>query len=286
MNQYKIDDVQKRTNLNKNFIRRCVKSLSSELKPHISKGDKNALIFSSNALTIFDRIAELKNQGASLNSIKEKLDLNPVKQVSNSENQNYQTLNNENQTDLLNKFIAQFDEVKKLMKENANLQNEVTEKNQIVDTLKSHLNLLTEGKTPEEKSKEMIKSSYELEQKKLLVNALNEGIHALQELEEKREDKELLLNSLLDVEKKNSFLGIGKRKKRVVLLDKIEAINQETLELNVGFLNLNRANYHHNFPIQNEVEIRNLLQLQYDLDKRSLKFLCVYPPSSVGFSLF
>jgi len=83
MNYYKIEDVEKRTNLNKNFIRRCVKSLSDELSPHMTKGDKNALLFTSSALDIFDRVSELKKDGASLVTIKNELGIKPNKQVQN-----------------------------------------------------------------------------------------------------------------------------------------------------------------------------------------------------------
>jgi len=127
--------------------------------------------------------------------------------------------------------MSQFEEIKKLIKEKAEIQGDLKEKENALNTLKGQLNLLTEGKTPEEKAKEMIRSNIDLEEKKRLVNNLKKGILSLQDLEEKRAEREILWQRLVNLEKKWSLFGLGKRKKRKKLNDQIEAIGQEISEL-------------------------------------------------------
>ena len=65
-----INDLISYTGLKYDYIIRCIKEIDEILKPFIKRGDKNSLLFDSNALSIFDRIKQLKEQKLTLSSIK------------------------------------------------------------------------------------------------------------------------------------------------------------------------------------------------------------------------
>lgn len=66
-----IQELLKHTGLKDAFVRKCLREMDDVFKPFIKRGSKNAIIFDSNAVAIFDRIKHEKAQGYSLSSIKD-----------------------------------------------------------------------------------------------------------------------------------------------------------------------------------------------------------------------
>ena len=149
---YSIKELAKRTNLDISFIRKCKNTFKQIIDPHIQRGEKNKLLFTDNALIIYDRIAQMKSEGLSIPEIQKqfKQDFKTVQTDISKDVQATQTMDKE----LLDKI---FELQKQLSEEQAKRYVECKEKDQhIVELenlsthLKSQLLYLTDGKTPEE----------------------------------------------------------------------------------------------------------------------------------------
>jgi DNA-binding transcriptional MerR regulator len=149
---YSIKELAKRTNLDISFIRKCKNTFKQIIDPHIQRGEKNKLLFTDNALIIYDRIAQMKSEGLSIPEIQKqfKQDFKTVQTDISKDVQATQTMDKE----LLDKI---FELQKQLSEEQAKRYVECKEKDQhIVELenlsthLKSQLLYLTDGRTPEE----------------------------------------------------------------------------------------------------------------------------------------
>jgi DNA-binding transcriptional MerR regulator len=149
---YSIKELAKRTNLDISFIRKCKNTFKQIIDPHIQRGEKNKLLFTDNALIIYDRIAQMKSEGLSIPEIQKqfKQDFKTVQTDISKDVQATQTMDKE----LLDKI---FELQKQLSEEQAKRYVECKEKDQhIVELenlsthLKSQLLYLTDGKSPEE----------------------------------------------------------------------------------------------------------------------------------------
>ncbi len=68
-----IKDIVKLTSIKEPFVRRCIRELDDILKPYIKRGARNSIVFDSDAIPIFDKIKQGKENGLLLPTIKEDL---------------------------------------------------------------------------------------------------------------------------------------------------------------------------------------------------------------------
>ena len=75
---YTITDICKFTGLKEPFVRRCIRECREILNQWSIRGDNNSILFEDSALKFFDRVKQLKEEGANLVQIKSTL-LNDLK---------------------------------------------------------------------------------------------------------------------------------------------------------------------------------------------------------------
>lgn len=153
-----INDIIDYTGLKYEYIIKCIKELDEVLKPHVQRGDKNSLIFDSNALKIFDRIKQLKDGKQSITSIKIQLESELSKTQKHTENTTSNLINdtqNMQESDLTKMLITKLEEANK--KSFESLEKVLESKNEVIEVqrrenqeLKNQMLLITAGKTPEE----------------------------------------------------------------------------------------------------------------------------------------
>jgi DNA-binding transcriptional MerR regulator len=68
-----IADICSYTGLKEPFVRRVIRECKELLVEYFRRGDNNSIMFDDNGLTVFDRVKQLKQDGASLYEIKVKL---------------------------------------------------------------------------------------------------------------------------------------------------------------------------------------------------------------------
>jgi len=164
---YSIQELSKRTNLDISFIRKCKNTFKQIIDPHIQRGEKNKLLFTDNALIIYDRIAQMKQEGLSIPEIQKQFKHN-FQTVQTGVSKDVQTGVQAAQTvdkELLDKI---FELQKQLSEEQSKRYLECKERDQKIfelETLNHHLadtlKLLPEGKTPEQ-----LKQEWDIEQEK------------------------------------------------------------------------------------------------------------------------
>ncbi|MGD9733577.1 MAG: MerR family transcriptional regulator [Desulfamplus sp.] len=199
---YSIKELSKLTNLDISFIRKCKNTFKQIIEPHIQRGEKNKLIFTDNALVIFDRIAQMKKEGLSISEIQKQFK-HDFKTVQTGVSKDVQTGVQAAQTvdkELLDKI---FQLQKQLSEEQAKRYLECKERDQKIfelETLNHHLadtlKLLPEGKTPEQ-----LKQEWHVEQEK--------------------KDKALKIVAKLKNENSSGLFGIFRRKNKQ-LIDELE----------------------------------------------------------------
>jgi DNA-binding transcriptional MerR regulator len=199
---YSIQELSKRTNLDISFIRKCKNTFKQIIDPHIQRGEKNKLLFTDNALIIFDRIGQMKNEGLSIPEIQKQFK-HDFQTVQTGVSKDVQTGVQAAQTvdkELLDKI---FELQKQLSEEQSKRYLECKERDQKIfelETLNHHLadtlKLLPEGKTPEQ-----LKQEWDIEQEK--------------------KAKALKIVAVLKNENSSGLFGIFKRKNKQ-LIDELE----------------------------------------------------------------
>lgn len=186
-NYFTIEDIKERTNLNIDFIRRCIKFFKDELSPHITKGEFNALKFDSNAVSIFDKIMQYKNDGLTLPTIKNKLQL-PTKQEQNTYYDDNKTLPNYTNNMIIQSLLNEIKESRtgfvSIQSQLTKVYETLTEKEKLIEVQKHQLKLLTDGRPPEDVRTEQIQ--------KELANKENEYKLAYVEISLKEKEAELI----------------------------------------------------------------------------------------------
>lgn len=162
----KIDELIKATGLTEGFIRKCLREFRGILDPHLKRGENNALLFDSNALTIFDQIKQEKEKGYSLPSIRERLFKNyeqPNKQAVNQENEVGQTRINQDDKpqEIASGSKDKLDELKDRLHQ---VEIEKLSVKHELDLIKNNLKLLPAGGDPH-KLQELIYIISKLEDK-------------------------------------------------------------------------------------------------------------------------
>ena len=167
-----IQDIHKATGLTANFIRRCAWEMKEVFDQHTTRGENNTILFDNNALSIFDQIKQLKEQGLTIPKIQEKLDYKPLKPCKTDSKSAYETLLNQVVKPLepeMQDFSFQFyepllEEKEKTHKaelEAKSYQIQLEEKEKVykthlqakqveIEAIKSKLQVLTDGRDPEE----------------------------------------------------------------------------------------------------------------------------------------
>ena len=137
-----LEDIEKSTGLNINFIRKCIKKVAV-LTPYVKRGMNNAIMFDNEALVIFDQIKQLKATNLSIALIDETLSKSVNGNIATTKIPNIRPTKTINQTS--------FDPHAFLEK--------LEEKNQRILELEQQLHgikLLTGGKTEEQLQTEKI----------------------------------------------------------------------------------------------------------------------------------
>ena len=139
-----IEDIKKRTGLKEPFIRKCIINLDSTFKPYLSRGSNNSFLFDENSMFLWDKIGQLKNQGLSIDKIKEQLDIILSSKSTNESTKTYSTIqNNEHSEQLLKEVKAMYKEL--LLSKDETIKA----KDMIIDSLNHKMLLLTAGKEPD-----------------------------------------------------------------------------------------------------------------------------------------
>lgn len=217
-----INDIIEYTGLKYEYIIKCTKELDSVLKPYIQRGDKNSLIFDSNALKIFDRVKQLKDGKQSISSIKVQLESELSKTQKDESNSNSNSVNdikNMQESDLTKMLINKLEESNR--KNFESLELALQTKDQVIEVqrrenqeLKTQILLITDGRSPEEVRKNFIdkeielrlfqNKSIELEEKLKLEKALADENKIVVALKEKELAEQKSKSNTLEMEVKNS----------------------------------------------------------------------------------
>lgn len=153
-----VKDVAQYTGLDYHYILKCVRELPDVFTAEIAeRGDNNSLLFNSNAISIFDRIKQMKEGNQSLKSMRlffqntfNQNDKSPIKSIEN-----------ENQNELTKVLLEKLDEANK-QAFNA-FKETIKTKDDQIRTLESKILLLTDGKEPQ-----VVKAEYEKKQEDLI----------------------------------------------------------------------------------------------------------------------
>lgn len=139
-----IQNIKELTGLKEPFIRKMFLELNDLFKPYVKRGNNNSLLFDSNAMMIWDKVKQLKEQNLSFDDIKNDL----TKSILNETNKNqFQSEYNLEQTNLNDVVLK---EVKTMYKELLLSKDEtIKAKDMLIDSLNNKMLLLTGGKEPD-----------------------------------------------------------------------------------------------------------------------------------------
>lgn len=152
--EYSLGDIQNRTGLKMNFIRRCLAEMKNVFEPHISKGENNSIVVDNNALVLFDQIKQLKEHGGvSLPEIKKKLNYHPTKPDDTVSQVRYETLQNQPvKPEEENAIKGLYERL--LEEKDRGYQTLLNAKTEVINSLQFQVRLLTDGRDPEVVRKE------------------------------------------------------------------------------------------------------------------------------------
>jgi len=152
---FTVESLANATGLTIPFIRKCLKSMDTILKPHYKKGEFNRITFDQSAYVIFLKIKQLKEHGLLMGNIKANLEkqlrdgkTTTIDDSTDCVNTIESPLNSMSfDLSIVNKLI---DEKEARIKERAESQQRITELENLSEHLKGQLLLLTDGRSPEE----------------------------------------------------------------------------------------------------------------------------------------
>lgn len=201
---YSINDLADYTGLKIDFIRKCVKAFEDVLEEYQDRGDKNSLLFDSNALVIFDRIKQLKEKNYTINVIGDYL----RRDMDDAEEQRQEKEKDETGFQMKEYMGMMMQEIKESHRMTMSAKDETirTQKSQI-NTLESKILLLTDGKSPEE-----IKRQQEEEQRKKTID-----------LQTQLQVQQQRMNLLMELESLEGQLFKAKRRKEI--FQELRALN-------------------------------------------------------------
>ena len=139
-----IQHIKELTGLKEPFIRKMFLELNDLFKPYVKRGNNNSLLFDSNAMMIWDKVKQLKEQNLSFDDIKNDLTKSILNETNKNQFQSEYNLEQTNTSDLI------LTEVKTMYKELLVSKDQtITAKDMLIDSLNNKMLLLTGGKEPD-----------------------------------------------------------------------------------------------------------------------------------------
>lgn len=215
--KYSINDLAEYTGLKTDFIRKCIKTFEDILGEYIERGDKNSLVFDSNALVIFDRIKQLKEKGLTVKTIGEYLneELVAAEKKVKAQQETSKSIEMKEYFEMLMREIKDSHRTAMDAKdETINVQ-----KSQIT-TLESKILFITDGKSPEEMKRKQEEEEHKREQERMKVE--NERRQREEELLKQQHIQQQRLQLLSELESLEGQLFKGKQRKDI--MDKLKAL--------------------------------------------------------------
>ena len=161
-NLYTLKDIQQQTGLKERFLRRCMDGLKDILAPHITRGENNALLFNESALVVFDQVKQLKEDDLTIPEIRKRLGY----RYAGKHDDEVEETSGQGLVEISDKVVKGDDEIsiskfyERLLDEKEKTHQAELEargyrvqletKQAQIDALQSKLQLLTDGRDPEE----------------------------------------------------------------------------------------------------------------------------------------
>ena len=191
--RYTLEDIASHTGAKVELLRSFYQDLKPILEPFSSRGDKNRLYFDASGFKVFEQAYQMKTkQGMTRAEIKGKL----TEELQNSNQIDNKTHQNSNQTANVPLFILEkLEEAsnKVFEAERRSYKAQLEAKQQVIDSLKGSLNLLTDGRSLEEIRKEA-------EAKKKRKTEILDRLEELEGRWFKRKEKEELIQELRELD--------------------------------------------------------------------------------------
>lgn len=228
---YTIKDLQKKSGFSLPLLRKILNEIQPVMDEHFVKGEKNALLFNSNALIVIDQIKQMKDSGMNLPSIKKEIEksINTKSSVKTEEETHINTSINTNY------FKDVLEQVKELYEKNIKTQSEVIEtKEQLIKELNNRLLLITDGKPPEvlkaeneKKNQDIIHLGYQVKETSKENEILkNKNDKLKKEMEEKLQiEKNKILENEKLIREKEEVAKILENEKKAI--EEKNKLNQE-----------------------------------------------------------
>lgn len=163
---YSLRDIQKETGLKYDFLRRIVKEIPELADAHAVKGLNNALFFDTNGLICFREIGKMKELGYTVPTIKEQILSslpNPKKQALGQVAEAQPNPSTQADNVLLKLLETAQTSERESYKQTLAAKDEVIEQQKnAIQVLKTGLNLLTDGRSPEDVQREHKEKEQEL----------------------------------------------------------------------------------------------------------------------------
>lgn len=198
---YTIKEISKITGLKEQFIRKCIMESKGQFDKYIvSRGKNNSINFDSNALVLFDKIKQKKEDGLVIPDILPWLFQGIQSEISiKTEN------NDENNQEVKNIFKS----FEQMHKEVIQAKDEtIKTKDEHIKALESKIMLLTDGRDPqvvkaehEKKQEDLIKLKQNLEIKDQMLEENKNKLHLLE-----KESKEESIKQISLIQEKDSQL--------------------------------------------------------------------------------
>lgn len=186
---YTVQDLQTKTGFSMSVLRKILAEIQPLMTDSFVKGEKNSLMFNSNALVIMDKVKQLKNDGLNLPSIRKELDQH-INSNTGIKTDSNTSINNDYLRELINQIKEANDKTFKMQSEVINA------KEQVIKELNSRLLLITDGRPAEQVKQEnqqrheqLIRLEYEIKQKTSEYENLETELS-------KQKDKDLKLTEL------------------------------------------------------------------------------------------
>lgn len=240
---YTIKEISRTTGLKEQFIRKCIMEAKGKFDKYVvSRGKNNTINFDSNALVLFDKVKQKKENGWVIPDIIGWLFQN------NDTGESVETKNNQqnNQTDkdTLKSFEQMYKEV--ILAKDETIKT----KDEHILNLNKQLLLLTDGRDPEVFKKAQDQKQEELLKLKFDLNTKDEKLKYFSELEKK----------IIELEKQKQFLELQQKQELETKKMEIEKIRQEDKEKQL-------------FKQKEEEELKKLLKEKEDKKNSILKEL-------------
>lgn len=215
-NVYTIKEISEITNLKEQFIRKCIMEAKGQFDKFIvNRGKNNTIYFDSNALVLFDKIKQKKENGQVIPDI-----LSWLFQNMNEEN-GIQTKNN-TQNNLTNQEVIKSFEA--MHREVILAKDEtIKTKDEHIKALESKILLITDGKDPQ-----LVKAEYEKKQEEFMKLKYNFE-NSQKELDDRMNQIDLLKSEFESSKKIIDEQSNLVAQKQAKLLE-LEEINKEYLD--------------------------------------------------------